>query len=302
MSRLVICVVVCALGVCLAGAAQAAPIYVYDGGVGNGTWHDVEKVSVTGNPDSLLCWAAASSAALSWTGWYGWDSGSSSLISSAADIYAEFDAGWSNRIGAPTYAYEWWMTNRTSSILPGGITFDSAGRNFYPGVDVMTGTSVTAFVKDDAAAGNEIYTWLDNYINDDRAIVASIDVPSGPGVAGAYSHSLTVWGWDKVTNQIFVTDSDDGTSGLRTYSFSTAGDKVTINNYSNRYTSSTNVLITQITRLNLNSTGLLPNGYTEEPGGGDDTQPVVPEPSTIALLGIGVLGMIVLRRRKSAIK
>jgi len=74
--------------------------FVYDGGMGTGTWKDVNKQNVYGDPDALLCWAAAASDVLAWTGWRGWDSKTSSYISGASDIYTRFVAAWPNAIGA----------------------------------------------------------------------------------------------------------------------------------------------------------------------------------------------------------
>ena len=298
MSRVVVCVCVCVVAVCLASPAQAAVVYIWDGGVGNGTWHDADKASTSGAPDHLMCWAASAANSLAWTGWYGWDSGSSSLIDTADGIFDVFVDAWPDAVGWPGYGYEWWMTDRSASLV-GTKTFPSTGLDFYPTVDIFTGTSVSAWVQDDSAAGNEIYTWLDNYITDDRAIVADITVSDGPGGIGAYSHTLSVWGWDTVAGKIYVTDSDDGINGLRTYDFYTSGDKVYLDDYSNSYTSTQDVLITQITRLNLNSGGLDPSRAGDGgDNGGTVDPPVVPEPSTLALLGLGVAGIIVMRRKK----
>jgi hypothetical protein len=272
------------------GVGFTSPVMVYDG-VG-GTWSDVNKVSVSGAPDSFLCWAAAASDVLAFTGWKGWDSGTSTYLDTAPKIYNKFVSAWPNQIGAATYAYEYWMTDRGQSIIPGGATFPTAGLNFYPGVNVQAGVgSVTAFVKNTTAG--DIYNFLGIYINAHRGIVASIDVPQGPGTSGPYSHSVTVWGWDTAAELLYITDSDDGNTLLKTYSFFQSGGQVYIDNYTNLYTSATDVLITQLTRLNINELGI-------EPDHGAGPGPTVPLPPSMVLLGSGLLGLVGWRRfRKS---
>jgi len=286
--KVFICAMLLVLGITT--IAGAAPTYVYDGGLG--TWSDVNKTSVIGNPDSLLCWAASASNALAWTGWRGWDSGTSTYISTTAAIYAQFDAGWGNHTGSAIYAYEWWMTDHTTANSNFGETLDSQGKNFYPGVvsDPHLAGSVVNFVQDGVA--NQIYNFLGTYINDDRGIVASIDVPNGPGQIGPYSHAVTVWGWDPTLNLIYITDSDDGVMALQTYSFFQlgVGGEVYIDNYTNLYTQATDVQITELVRLNRNSTGIEPNRPT-----GPDGQ--IPEPTTILLIGSGLIGLWGFRKK-----
>ena len=138
------------------------------------------------------------------------------------------------------------MTDRTQSILenpPGHTTkvFDSQGRDFYPTVNVQDGdaSSVTALWT------NGGYDALNTYINAGRGTTIAIGIPNSPGSPGvSYSHSLTVWGWevdDPSDLQIYVTDSDDGLTGLVTYSLLRSGNNLTIVGYHNLYQSSTNV-------------------------------------------------------------
>ena len=269
MKKLLILVAILALS--SPTLSGATPSFVYDGGMGTGTWKDVNKQNVYGDPDALLCWAAAASDVLAWTGWRGWDSKTSSYISGASDIYTRFVAAWPNAIGAAVYAYEWWMTDRSESVTGGPRVFPTPGLNFYPGVDVLktSAGSVTRWTS------STIYNGLADYIRNDRGIVANISVPSSD--VGAYSHLLAVWGWDPDTGKIYLTDSDDGVTSLREYSFHQDGGKVYIDDYSNLYTHPIDVQITLLTRLNLNP-GIEPNK-------------VVPEPITLLFLSSGLLGL-----------
>jgi hypothetical protein len=273
----------------------ATPMWLPGVSSGSG-WSDVNKTSTSGSPDSLLCWAAAASNVLSWTQWWGWDGGSSSYLDTGSEIYAQFQGPlWGNSTGSPIYAYEWWMTDRTESIIrdPAHPTqtakvFDSPGQDFYPGVNVQNGAgSVTGFWQGDA------YTALQTYINDGRGTTLTISIPQGPGTLGPYLHSLTVWGWDPAAMSIYVTDSDDALSnGLVTYSLVQSGGALYIQGYTNLYTGATSALITEVQRLNQNDPFL-------EPVHGDTGGGVVPEPTTLLLLSAGLAGLLARRRSQS---
>jgi hypothetical protein len=276
----------------ITGISGAVQTMVYDGGFGTGIWSDVNKANVFGAPDSLMCWAATASNSLAWTGWKGWDSGTSSYISTAAAIYSVFDAGWTNRTGNAIYAYEWWMTDHTTANSNFGEVLDSQGKNFYPGVvsDPHLAGSVDNFVQDNPAP-DDIYTWLNTYINAHRAIVARIEVPAGDGT-GSYAHSLSIWGWDTANSRIYFTDPDDGGVGtLRDLAFHTASDHFYIDDYTNLYTTVRDVMITEISRLNINGPPAIePNKPT-----GPDGQ--IPEPTTILLIGSGLIGLWGFRKK-----
>jgi hypothetical protein len=273
--------------VSFASISAAAPSYIWDGGNGPAQWYDVNKGNVYSG-ETYYCWATTAADALAWAGWDGWNSGTKSLISTPNDIYNTIKATWPDKDGSPLNAYEWWLTNRTVGKFTGD-TFPSAGENFYPSVPIGVAGSVAAYASD-ATAGN-IYSFLGTYIGDHRAIVASVHVSAS--TYGAYDHALAVWGWDPIADLIYVTDGDDGKTALDTYSFYQSGGQVYIKNYTNLYTTPVDIEITELDRLNLNSTGIEPNGYCV----GASCTTATPEPATMLLLGLGLMGVLGIRRK-----
>ena len=68
-----------------------------------GTWSDAEK-SPTNTEDDLMCWAAASSNVLAWTGW-----GQVGGMTNADQMFAYYQNHWTDEGGTMAFAWNWWF-------------------------------------------------------------------------------------------------------------------------------------------------------------------------------------------------
>ena len=156
-----------------------------------GWWCDAEKTK-DNTDDDLMCWAAAATNVLEWTGW-----GMTSGMWNTDQMFQYSLNHWDDRTGWPTSAWKWWFDGTLADVPGGG--------NFWPG-----------------------HTWTD-YLheeNDPALALQAIDgyLHAGYGVAiGIWDggHVITSWGFqydgsfDKTTHPgsyylgVWVTDSDD---------------------------------------------------------------------------------------------
>jgi hypothetical protein len=90
-----------------------------------GTWCDVEKTP-SNTEDDLLCWAAAASNVLEWTGW-----GMVGSFSNTDDIFAHFQDHWQDEGGWPDNAMEWWFDGEDHAFSGSDIDV-SGGGGFWP--------------------------------------------------------------------------------------------------------------------------------------------------------------------------
>ncbi|MCE5267692.1 MAG: pre-peptidase C-terminal domain-containing protein, partial [Planctomycetaceae bacterium] len=171
-----------------------------------GTWYDAEKQlpesdTRPGSGDDWMCWAAAASNILAWTGW-----GAVNGMSSADSIFKYFQDHWTDDGGWGSYAWYWWFTGIDATVGMGVSTVDVPGGNFYPGVDPTNYIEETV---DTMLAMRAV----DVYLRADYGVTLGIYWPDGAG------HEITCWGFTydstKATNDpgyytgVYVTDSDD---------------------------------------------------------------------------------------------
>jgi hypothetical protein len=157
---------------------------------------DVKK-SAANTDDDLMCWAAAASNVLAWTGW-----GFPKTYNFADEngIFQYFLDHWADLAGFPQNAWEWW--------------FSGAGQ---PGVEVPGGGFwVPAYdfqmfyrVQNDRT---KVLEAIAEFV--EKGFGAVIELISTGG-----GHFLTCWGYERSPDGnflgVYFTDSDNPQSGLR---------------------------------------------------------------------------------------
>jgi len=182
-----------------------------------GTWCDAEK-TLDNTDDDLMCWAAAASNVLEWTGWGYVEHSTDGAMTNCDDMFAHFNAHWEDQGSLTEIGWMWWFDGDDG--LPGNYPNDPpyiGGPGSWSEVDVPGGGEFwtppynlgTYFHE---YSGSQTLQHIDSYLH------------SGWGVAlGIYDggHAITCWGFeyddtvDKTTNPedyylgLYITDSDD---------------------------------------------------------------------------------------------
>ncbi|MBP7053566.1 MAG: hypothetical protein KBE65_21355 [Phycisphaerae bacterium] len=176
-----------------------------------GTWADAEKVLPDGYPgagtgDDYMCWAAAASNTLEWTGWHG-----PGDLTNTDAIFGYFQDHWTDdgmpfSVGMGT-AWKWWFDG--ISVATGATRVDVPGGGFYSTADFADSYHVRV---SDSRNGRESMVAIDQFLHAGYGTMLDITPLCGDG------HVITVWGLQYETdptinpyyyNGIWVTDSDD---------------------------------------------------------------------------------------------
>jgi len=187
--------------------AVASPVFVSGVSLSDG-WLDVNKTYVD---DSSLCWAASSSNLLAYTGWTG-----GSSLDTNTEIFANFTTHWTNQGGHPLYGTYWWFTGiNVAAGVSGWAQLEGTSQaGFY---DTATFQSSYFYDSFSGAVTDSVYNELLQLIDQDFGLALSIEKYVN-GVR--YGHSITLWGIDTATGSLYITDSDDGVTALKSYHYS----------------------------------------------------------------------------------
>lgn len=233
-----------------------------------GSWHDAEK-SPDNSEDDLMCWAAAASNILDWTGWGRYTSES---FSNHDNMFGYFQDHWTDKGGLMEFGWKWWFDGTYSGPTGDGWSKpDIPGGGFweppYNFDDYYYRTSI------DSSAMSAV----DEYLHNGYGVTIAIYHDDN-------GHALSVWGYDYNTDNdylgIWITDSDDDkgssdppdTLDYVTVSFDDDDEKWYLDGYG-----SGNYYIGEVQALD---------------------QSPVPIPGAIWLFGSGLIGLVGIRRKK----
>jgi hypothetical protein len=178
------------------GAAWAAQVDYYNYQQFGGAWVDAEKMPKNSSQDSLMCWAAAGSNVLAWTGW------TTTGLTQTDDIFKYYQDHWTNEGGLMEYGWNWWFDGvNPSQGWSDWSQVDVPGGNFFPTKNIDN------FLHTEYNTTTALST-IAEYLREGYGTALGIYTDSGGG------HAITAWGYkyDNVTGQIsgiWISDSDD---------------------------------------------------------------------------------------------
>ncbi len=186
-----------------------------------GTWADADK-TVANTEDDLMCWAAAASNVLEWTGW-----GKTAGMTNTDQMFTYFQDHWTDQGGNMVYGWDWWFDGTNDSQgWSGWSQVDVAGGGFYPS---LTFADYHHYQGSDGLA----MATIDAYLQAGYGTALAITGPTG--------HAVTCWGFDYDPEDpdyytgIWLTDSDDYTDALQHYDVTLSGGAWSLSGYLSGY-------------------------------------------------------------------
>jgi|SaaInl7_200m_RNA_FD_contig_101_304133_length_1005_multi_4_in_0_out_0_1 hypothetical protein len=260
----------------LGGAVATGTRYMLTDNYG-GSWFDAEKTQAN-TEDDLMCWAAAASNVLAWTGW-----GDVSGLSGADSTFGYFQDHWTDEGSLPEFGWQWFFDGTNAAQgYSGWSQVDVAGGGFWPQEnlygdlfhDNWTGSGWDA----DGAMG-----YVDSFLRAGYGTTMAV-------YSDTIAHAITAWGFNYNPLDssdyygIWITDSDDDKydatpeDELKYFELSYHDSKWFLQDY---------------------------YGYDDiYIGGVQSLAPLegyyltVPEPATISLVSMGVIGLLKRRKRQ----
>ena len=188
-----------------------------------GTWWDAEKTAAN-TDDDLMCWAAAASNMLEWTGW-----GNAGGMTTSDQVFACFQSHWSDQGGMMQYGWNWWFSGSNPSAgWSGWSQVEVAGGNFWSSYSFST-----YFHSQDS--DSQALAAIDQFSRAGYGVTLGIYGPGG--------HAITCWGFNYNPSNageyygLWITDSDDDKSSnsppdrLRYYEVQLSGGRWYLQDY-----------------------------------------------------------------------